>query len=300
MQFQANWGLLIALYLFLAGISAGAYISAFVSKLKTGSDNITTRVGVLIAFPCLILSLLFLFLDLGKSFNFMYAFLRPFSSVIAAGTWILTFFFIVSLIQWLSYFKNKKLSIFTENIIWGFGFVSAVLTAFYTGVLLWEMQGVPFWNSILLPFLFLASAISTGIATVVIIILIFVSKKQDIRQEYSVLKFLSQIDLWAIGIEACILAIYLAFNILSSKPAAVTSVYNLITGSLSLPFWSLVILIGLIGSFYFDWKTVKIKELSPSFILNNILASFCLLIGGFMLRYLVLAAGTLGTLANLY
>ncbi|WP_028844653.1 NrfD/PsrC family molybdoenzyme membrane anchor subunit [Thermodesulfovibrio thiophilus] len=297
LELQTAWGWLIALYLFLAGVSAGAYLSAFFAWYKRGDDNLTTRTGILITLPCLILSIIFLFLDLGRPMNFVYAFLRPYSSVIAAGTWILTLFFFICGIQWLGYIRNKKLS--SGSLLWGTGFVLAILTAFYTGVLLWDVRGVPFWNSFLVPLLFLASAISTGISAVLIGVFGFVSKKHDINQEAENLKFLCHADMWGIGIETCILIIYLVSMGWSSNAAAIASVNRLLTGALSLSFWFLVIVVGLVTPFYLEWKLKKIEELSPKFISKGILAGLCVFIGGFTLRYLILAAGILGTSRNL-
>lgn len=128
LELQTAWGWLIALYLFLAGVSAGAYLSAFFAWYKRGDDNLTTRTGILITLPCLILSIIFLFLDLGRPMNFVYAFLRPYSSVIAAGTWILTLFFFICGIQWLGYIRNKKLIFWKLTV--GYRFCSCYLNSF--------------------------------------------------------------------------------------------------------------------------------------------------------------------------
>ena len=63
---QTSWGWLIAVYLFLAGIAAGAYICAFVSWSKFRGDNLISRVGIFLAAPCLGLSILFLFFDIDR------------------------------------------------------------------------------------------------------------------------------------------------------------------------------------------------------------------------------------------
>ncbi|MGI6406883.1 MAG: NrfD/PsrC family molybdoenzyme membrane anchor subunit [Syntrophaceticus sp.] len=291
-ELQTSWGWLIAVYLFLAGISAGAYISAFVSWSKFKGDNLITRVGLLIAAPCLGLSILFLFFDLEKPAQFMNAFLRPYSSMISVGTWVLTIFFVVCAYQWLKCITARDKTLKESNVVWFVGFIFAVLAAFYTGVLLWEMRGIPFWNSVLIPLLFLASAISTGIGAVLIGATVYRSYKQDVEEDAVNLHFLYKLDLVIIVVEAVILLAYLLIMGLSSHPAAVNSVQMLLTGSLAPVFWIVFIVVGLVLPFYLEWSLCRNgvnKHLSST------IAASCLLIGGLTLRYLILSAGTFST-----
>jgi polysulfide reductase chain C len=291
-ELQTSWGWLIAIYLFLAGISAGAYLCAFVSWSRFGGDNLISRVGILLAAPCLGLSILFLFFDLGNPANFMNAFLRPYSSMISVGTWVLTIFFIVSGIQWLKCITSRDKTLREWNWVWFVGFIFAVLTAFYTGVLLWEMRGIPFWNTILIPLLFLTSALSTGIGAVLIGSIAYNSWKKDGQLDTLNINYLYKTDLLLIIIEVAILLIYLLVMGQSTHPAAVNSVQILLTGSLAPAFWILVIVVGLVLPFYLEWSLYK-KDISKH--LSSALAAACLLVGGLTLRYLILSAGTLET-----
>ncbi len=291
-ELQTSWGWLIAIYLFLAGIAAGAYLCAFVSWSRFGGDNLITRVGILLAAPCLGLSILFLFFDLGNPVNFLNAFLRPYSSMISVGTWVLTIFFIISGIQWLKCIAARGKTLSEWNWVWFVGFIFAVLTAFYTGVLLWEMRGIPFWNTILIPFLFLTSALSTGIGAVLIGAIAYSQWKKSGRMEPLNLHYLYKLDLSLIIIEVAILFIYLLAMGQSSHPAAVNSVRMLLTGSLAPAFWILVIVVGLALPFYMEWNLYQ-KDISKH--LSSALVAVCLLVGGLTLRYLILSAGTLET-----
>lgn len=287
---QTSWGWLIAVYLFLAGIAAGAYLCAFVSWSNFGGDNPITRVGIFLAAPCLGLSILFLFFDLGNPANFINAFLRPYSSMISVGTWVLTIFFIISGFQWLKSVITRDKTLNEWNWVWFVGFIFAVLTAFYTGILLWEMRGIPFWNTILVPFLFLTSALSTGIGAVLIGVIIYSQWKSN-GQAIS-LNYLYRLDLSLIIIELVILFIYLVTMGRSPHPAAVNSVQMLVAGTLAPAFWILVIIIGLALPFYLEWNLYK-KDMNKH--LSSTVAAMCLLIGGLALRYLILSAGTFET-----
>jgi polysulfide reductase chain C len=154
------------------------------------------------------------------------------------------------------------------------------------------MRGIPFWNSVLIPLLFLASAISTGIGAVLIGATVYRSYKQDVEEDAVNLHFLYKLDLVIIVVEAVILLAYLLIMGLSSHPAAVNSVQMLLTGSLAPVFWIVFIVVGLVLPFYLEWSLCRNgvnKHLSST------IAASCLLIGGLTLRYLILSAGTFST-----
>jgi polysulfide reductase chain C len=214
------------------------------------------------------------------------------ASLISVGTWVLTIFFVVCAYQWLKCITARDKTLKESNVVWFVGFIFAVLAAFYTGVLLWEMRGIPFWNSVLIPLLFLASAISTGIGAVLIGATVYRSYKQDVEEDAVNLHFLYKLDLVIIVVEAVILLAYLLIMGLSSHPAAVNSVQMLLTGSLAPVFWIVFIVVGLVLPFYLEWSLCRNgvnKHLSST------IAASCLLIGGLTLRYLILSAGTFST-----
>ena len=197
---QTVWGWPIAIYLFLAGVAAGAYLSAAYVWYKRG-DNPVSRMGIFLAAPCLGVSILFLFFDLGAPLRFMLAFLKPFSSMISVGTWVLTIFFIIAALQWLKCYKAKEASLELSNAAWIAGIIFAVATAVYTGVLLGVVKAIPFWNTPLLPVLFFISSVSTGIGALLVGVLIKGAKDSDV----GILHSLSRIDLVFVGLEVLVL-----------------------------------------------------------------------------------------------
>lgn len=297
---QTIWGWPIAAYLFLAGVAAGAYLSAFYAWSRRGGDNLVSRSGILLAAPCLGVSILFLFYDIGKPLQFMNAFLRPHSSMISVGTWVLTIFFIISAVQWVKCVQARRAGLRERDSVWFAGFIFAVLTAFYTGVLLWEKGGVPFWNTPLLPVLFLVSALSTGIGAILIGVLVFARPKAETGGDPETLHSLCKAVLWLVGFEALLLLLYLLVMGQSQHLAAAASVRMLLGGSLAPAFWLLVVVVGLAVPFYLEWNLHRKQpgRLS-SVVVSGTVAGACLLIGGLALRYLILAVGVFKTFGSL-
>jgi formate-dependent nitrite reductase membrane component NrfD len=165
-QLQKDWGWLIAAYLFLGGIGAGAYTIAAINSFLGEAGELSTTVGLWIGFPALLIGSLFLIADLGTPKNAFLAGMKPGSSWIARGFWIITLFMICS-------FLHLVLAEFTDfgstasgggilSLIAILGIVSAVGTMGYTGILLSASKGIPFWRSGVVPVVFVISALVTG------------------------------------------------------------------------------------------------------------------------------------------
>ena len=64
-QLQREWGWLIAAYLFLGGVGAGAYTIAAMNGFAGEGLDAATSVGLWIGFPALLIGTVFLLADLG-------------------------------------------------------------------------------------------------------------------------------------------------------------------------------------------------------------------------------------------
>ena len=162
-QLQKEWGGLIAIYLFLGGVGGGAYTIAAINSFFGKSMELSTTVGLWIGFPALFIGSLVLLADLGNPAKFILAGLKPGTSWIARGFWIISLFMVFS-------FLHLVLHQFTETgktagwmrIIAAAGIVFAILTMAYTGLLLSASKGIPFWRSGIVPVVFVISAVVTG------------------------------------------------------------------------------------------------------------------------------------------
>ena len=118
----------------------------------------------------------------------------------------------------------------------------AVATAVYTGVLIAVVNGVPFWNTPLMPVLFLASAVSTGLAVAMVGAAIL-----DITS----IRTLSNFALGHViflAVEGFVLALFIFMSLTRSVEAA-ASAGMLISGIFSPYFWGLVVVVGLLAPF---------------------------------------------------
>src|SRR5512142_2570519 len=131
------WGPLIAWYLFLAGMGAGAYMVAWGASVLGSKYNALVKPGVLLAAPLVAIGSGLLLLDLGNPLRFYLGFLRPQSSMISVGILIITVFIVLGLVHLAALvLPQVKLSAKALRWLGGINAVFAVGTALYTGLLL--------------------------------------------------------------------------------------------------------------------------------------------------------------------
>ena len=171
-QMQREWGWWIAIYLFLGGIGGGAYTIGAVNWLIGEGAEASTTIGLWIGFPALAIGSVCLLADLGSPTRAILAGMRPGTSWMARGFWIISVFMVLSFLHFVLHLftgssdtaGGQKLL----NLIAVAGIVFAVGTMAYTGILLSASKGIPFWRSGAVPVVFVVSALVTGHFTIMI------------------------------------------------------------------------------------------------------------------------------------
>ncbi len=175
-----NWSWEIPTYFFTGGIAAGSYLIATMADLfGTEEDRVVSRAGRYISMIAVVVSLILLILDLGRPRRFanMLRVLKP-RSPMNLGTWGLVgfggFAGLGILRQWVEDGILSGNSMVARLLGWMPLKVSGVLGSLlaffvgsYTGVLI-SFTNAPIWakNRLLQGPLFLASALSTGLAAI--------------------------------------------------------------------------------------------------------------------------------------
>jgi formate-dependent nitrite reductase membrane component NrfD len=165
-QLQQYWSWLIAIYLFLGGVAGGAYTIGVINSFLGPELGLSTTIGLWISFPALLIGTLFLMADLGAPGKAVLAGMKPGTSWIARGVWIISIFMVLSflhliLLKFTSFGATESGSNII-NIISILGVIFAIGTMAYTGILLGASKGIPFWRSGIVPVIFIISAVVTG------------------------------------------------------------------------------------------------------------------------------------------
>ncbi len=277
-----HWYWWIIAYFFLGGIAAGAFLIAATVDLFTGKENRpVTRVGYLIAAPLSAICGLLLALDLGQPLRFWHMLVNvttmqpafKYWSPMSYGSWILMGFSLCAGLAFLSVLGERRgfgWAIIIGKIAGAIGLLFALFLVSYTGVLLNATNQRIWGDNTLLGALFAASGVSTGIATIALIL--------GVRRGQSpvVIERLERADLLTILIEIGLL-LALVVALINAGAGAI-----LYAGKLAPIFWGGVLVVGLLiplGLY------LRPRLLGHSTV---IVASTLALVGGFILRAVIL------------
>ncbi|OHB74165.1 MAG: hypothetical protein A2Z34_03880 [Planctomycetes bacterium RBG_16_59_8] len=286
---QSEWGWKVAVYLFLAGAGAGAYTWGAVADLFGGASSLVSKTGLLLGFPLVFIGTLFLIADLGVKPRALRVFMNPGSSWIARGTFIISTFMILGAIhfaagiwpfRWLMEQESLRHIIGAVNILF------AALTMLYTGILLGASRPISLWSTAMLPALFLISALSTGAMAIAFSLAVGEMAAILPGQNDSIAR-LATLDAILIVAEALAIVVYLQATHKTEESRE--SLRLMLKGAYAPLFWIGVVALGLIVPL-----TSAVAEGASFLAVPTIMVaatSLCGLLGGFFLRYAVLACG---------
>jgi protein NrfD len=285
------WHWQIPLYLFLGGMAAGILCIAALYYIRGRENDYRTAVRItpFLAPVLLVLGLVALFVDLRHKLFFwqLYTNIRL-QSPMSWGAWTLLVITPVSFIwcalhirdlfpnwdwkyKWLKFleefFNKYKKALAWVMLIYG------IILGVYTGILLSAFNARPLWNTSILGPLFLASGLSTGAATTLIL-----SKNKEERKQFA------RIDLVIIGIEL-FLIIHMFMGFLASTQVQIDAAKMFLGGSYTMVFWIFVVILGMLIP-----ALLEIMELGK-FHIPAILPAILVIFGSFMLRFVIVYAG---------
>ncbi|HWI51541.1 MAG TPA: NrfD/PsrC family molybdoenzyme membrane anchor subunit [Symbiobacteriaceae bacterium] len=290
MSHAVTWPVWIALYLYLAGVSGGAFAAATAASFLGDRYRNVARWGAYLApWPVLIGTGL-LILDLGSPMKFYLLFLKvnP-RSVMSMGAFILTAFGGIAVLYCLHQLyvdKKVKFNLLPDSLVKMIRFLGiplAVAIGTYTGFLLNASNAITLWNNGVLPLIFLASALSTGVAAVMVAVAV-TGKWEAVKDE---VKNLAIVDAVLIGLELFALAAYVwSLHVGNLKQQAALDVLNANYGAW---FWGGVWAVGLLLPL--SIKVFTKGESAGKAALNGSLVLF----GGLVLRIVIVIAGQMAT-----
>lgn len=302
---QTVWGWQPALYLFLGGLGAGTFFVAGLVRFITRAHQRVVCVAQWCSIVFLAVGLGLLLLELSaplRALMMWQSFSNVGSSWMAIGAWLLFGAIVccavaaVANTDWL--YRLVRLPADKQTglgaVFTAIGMVLSLCVAVYTGILLMDAPGVPFWNTAMLPLLFTVSALDTGVAFVGILLAALDP------EEHAVPRALEVSTACLIVVEVIVLALFLSAMLAGGNPlfetmepgygaTASASAGSWLSGQLAVPFWGLLVAVGLAAPF-----ALAVAQVAHRFKHGRaiaISASLCVLVGGCTLRFITLLAG---------
>ncbi|NKF51254.1 polysulfide reductase NrfD [Shewanella sp. WXL01] len=295
------WNWIIAVYLFMAGLSAGSMLVAIGLKWYKQSRGLPTeglpvvKAAAVIAPVSICLGMALLVLDLTKPFEFYHILLNyNLTSVMAWGVIALLVYIPLVFVFAGLVFEEPirrcvpalngvlKVCRSLEGSLNKLIFALALCVGVYTGFLLSAMISYPILNTAVLPALFLASALSAGSAGNILVATLFFSKKESDcieqvhRIEYPV----------AFNEALCLVLLFVGLNF--SGPAAQAATSAITSGAWASVFWLGVVGLGLVVPLSASLFAPQSWKHSKGFLVT---VSCSTILGVLALRHFVVYAG---------
>ncbi len=268
---QTDWiegrGLFICIAFFLGGISGGLYL---------GSLFFNSLLGMFISWLLALLMGGCYLLHLGKPLKFWRMPFRPQTSWISRGLIFITLFIGFVFIQLcLSYWSPGTTWEAVFKVLAG---IMAFAQSIYTGFALSYANGVRFWNSALVPILFVTCGLVGGFGVLLAI---------SLGGSHSAIESIENVIRVLLAVYAIMVAVYL-WNSTYIDPVAKSSVTSLLKGTSAPVFWGGVVLLGMVIPIAVSVTTYFVAEISAPLLITAVV---CEVIGGFSLRYCILKVG---------
>jgi protein NrfD len=318
-----TWEWPVAVDLWVAGMAGGVYFAAFlINRVTRGRHELLPKIAMFLGVPLVLLGSLLLVLDLGQQLRAWHLFftgqppslILMIGSPMSLGSWILLTYALIGIVMialwWSTSFdpEEVRVAVYSDvakvirpvapaiTVLSWIALVLAVLVMTYTGVLL-SATNQPLWaNTFLLPVLFVASAIFTGAALLVLALrtgfgrvldILFGGEGKPIPDE----------TMNAIGVAIVVVGIvqlvvligYLGVLAAFSTPAAASALATITAGPLSLLFWGGAVVVGLLIPLGLGLAYVSAGR--EHLVGSLLILSSMVLLGGFLLRLVVLLGG---------
>jgi len=212
-EIEIHWSILIVVYPYITGLVAGAFILASLVKVFNVKDvQPTYRLALLTALAFLLVAPLPLLLHLGRPERFYEILLTPsVTSAMAMFGFVYAWYLmgVLLLEVWFEYRRDlivmggrergpmgwihRALSLFSTDtseaalafdrkairVITIIGIPSAFLLHGYVGFIFGSVKANPWWGSVLMPIVFLMSAIVSGIALVIFLYMMLAAIRKE-------------------------------------------------------------------------------------------------------------------------
>ena len=277
-EVEIHWSILIVVYPYITGLVAGAFILAsLVQVFNVKEVQPTYRLALLTALAFLLIAPLPLQLHLSHPGRAYEIFLTPQlgSAMAMFGFVYLWYLMAVLLLEiWFEYRKDmilwskgekgpmkwiyRGLSLFSSDISEGavafdkkaikvitvIGIPSAFILHGYVGFIFGSVKANPWWSSVLIPIVFLMSAIVSGIALVIFLYMVITPLRGE-RIDMRCLDKITSYLFYAVIVDFTLEALDFIHRLYESEES-IKILSKLVTGKLFVSLWVIQILLGML------------------------------------------------------
>ncbi|MEI6060874.1 MAG: NrfD/PsrC family molybdoenzyme membrane anchor subunit [Bacteroidota bacterium] len=324
-EIELNWSILIVLYPYITGLVAGAFILASLERIfKVHILKPTYGIALLTAFSFMLVATMPLISHLGKPMRAYEIMITPHltSAMAIFGFVYLWYLMVVLLLEiWFDYrrdlviwatettgfkrFMYRALSLWTTDIspkavaldnklgyiVTVIGVPSAFLLHGYVGFIFGSIKANPWWSTVLMPVIFLFSAIVSGIALVMLIYIVL-TRIRRLKIDMACLDTIASYLFYILIIDFVLEGLDQIHRIYEAEESFEV-LHNLVFGRL---FFTLFIMQGLLGTVIPLLTLGTLQFYKPKIQIRKaiyLVVSTLILVGIFFMRWNVVIGGQL-------
>lgn len=271
------WGLWVAGYIYLIGLSAGAFImSALVYVFHVKALEKIGKIALLVALATLIGALLLIWFDIGKIGRVWRLIIRTnFGSVMGWMAWLYLLYFILllfefwyamraDLVKWSSkpgfvgalsnFLTFGKMDVSAQavkkdknklKILGSIGILLAIAFHGSVGAIFGAVGARPYWNTGLTPIIFLAGAFLSGGALLVFVVYLWGPERKS-KSHTNVVLLMGKIVLGLLAFDVLLEYAEKSIGLWSSVPSETESLKLIIFGNYWWAFWIVHVFLGIV------------------------------------------------------
>lgn len=264
-----SWGTYIMLFMFFVGLSAGGLIvSSSATVFNIPSFKVVAKPATILSTVCVIVATVFILVDLGQPFRIFNLLIHgQFSSPLMWDVVVISLYLVINIL-YLYFMTRKQQNEKAMKIMSSIALPVAILVHSVTAWIFGLQIARDGWYTALMAPLFVASALDSGLA-LLLIVLVILSALKIFVVEKKLLTTLAGLLVTFVCVDAYLLLAEVITMVYPQEPSTMLVVNELVSGSLAPFFWGQVIL-GLvipIGILLFKKNREKIRLIVISSIL---------------------------------
>lgn len=238
------WGLWVGLYIYLVGVSGGAFLVTFLHYgLGVASLRRASRYAIPVALSSLGAGLTLVLLDLGQMGRFWYLFTRTSpTSLLGWMVWVYSVYALVLVAMLVAMARESRGALKGLSFI---GFALVVTFGGGEGALFGVLGSKPFWNSGILPIRFLFSAFLSGMGLVAFAAVLFKRWGPDAEDEAAT-RFLRLALLGLLALNIVVEFAEVSVTLYTGIPAVAEAYRLVMFGTYWWVFWIVQLAMGLL------------------------------------------------------
>jgi dimethyl sulfoxide reductase membrane subunit len=242
MNNATSWGLYIIMFMFFVGLSAGGLIvSSSATVFNIPSFKVVAKPATILSTVCIVIAAAFIMIDLGSPLRFLNLFLHPqFKSPLMWDVVVVSLYLMIN-VAYLYFMTRKEPNKKVLSVMSRIALPVAILVHSVTAWVFGLQIARTGWHSAIMAPLFVASALDSGLA-LLLIVLVLLKKLNVFIVEKKLITTLAGLLVTCVAVDAYLVFSEILTMYYPGEEGVMHELNEMLKGSMAPYFWGEVIL----------------------------------------------------------